>query len=213
MLMNPQVVLIIAGLVLIVLAILGSGDFVKVVIPSLSTWARISLAIVGIGVFVLAFIPGIVNNSSPGSPISGVTTPQATATPAARSPSQAVQTGPVVTLSSPITGTNVSRSQGFIATGRAESLGTYTVWILDYDGGYTVDQEATLASGQWSAVDKPLGDTSDHLPYYLTMRVIIGNHKCAARLQQVSSTNNDYIPQLPDGCKYVSGTTVHVTKP
>lgn len=60
--MSPQVVLIIAGLVLIVLAILGSGDYVKVVIPSLAVWARVLLAIVGVAVFTLAFIPGITTN-------------------------------------------------------------------------------------------------------------------------------------------------------
>jgi hypothetical protein len=211
--MSTQVVLIIAGLALVVVAILGSGDFVKVVIPSLPAWARIALAIVGAGVFALAFIPSVLNNSPSGAsamPSATASTPGRGATPP---PSQAAPSSLLVTLASPPTDTDVSRSQGFIATGRARSLGTYTVWILDYDGGYTVDQEATVASGQWSAVDRPLGDASDHLPYYLTMRVVTANTKCATKLQQINSTKNDYTQNLPAGCTYISGTTVHVTKP
>jgi hypothetical protein len=117
------------------------------------------------------------------------------------------------TLSYPSDGTKVSRQRGFIATGAAASLGPYTVWILDYDGGYTVDQEAKIVAGQWSATDQPLGDSSDHLPYDLTMVVALANPHCAARLTQIGSTRNDYTQSLPDGCRIVGQVTVNVSKP
>ena len=62
--MSPQVVLIVAGLILVVVAILGSGDFVKVVIPTLPVWARVCLGVLGSVVFALAFIPGVGKSSS-----------------------------------------------------------------------------------------------------------------------------------------------------
>lgn len=205
--------LIIAGLVLVVVAILGSGDFVKVVIPALPTWARACLGVIGAGVFALAFVPGIVNTSSDSAASrSSSSTPTQSASPASRPTPSPTSSGPVVTLATPTTGTSVSRSQGFIASGKALSLGSYTVWILDYDGGYTVDQEGAVANGVWSAVDKPLGDSSDQLPYYLSMRVVLANRKCAAELQKTNSTSNDYLAQLPVGCTVVTGATVHVTR-
>lgn len=201
-----QVVLVVAGLVCLVIAILGSGDYVKVVIPTLKPWARILLASMGAAVFALAFVPGIIS-SSPGATNPGPLTPSHTAAP------NPVSAGPIVTLTSPTHGQSVSRSKGFAASGEALSLGSGTVWILDYDGGYTVDQEGTVASGLWSAVDQPLGDSSDSLPYYLTMRVVIANPACAAILQKTNETTQDYLTQLPAGCKYVTGVTVHVTTP
>jgi hypothetical protein len=220
--MSPQVVLIIGGLILLVVAILGSGDFVKVVIPNLPAWARICLATLGIAVFALAFIPGIVVKSSSGSGASSSSPPTQSSAPITSGPtsniasgptSNPTPSGPVVTLTAPTTGTSVSRSQGFIATGKALSLGSYTVWILDYDGGYTVDQEGVVANGLWSAVDKPLGGSSDQLPYYLAMRVVIADQECATKLQATNSTTNDYLTQLPAGCKVITGVTVDVTKP
>lgn len=213
--MSAQVVLIIAGLVLVVVAILGSGDFVKVVIPALPVWARVCLGVLGSAVFALAFIPGIVVKGSSGAAVNASSSSRpAQSAASTRAPtSNPTPSGPVVTLTMPTTGTRVSRSQGFIASGKALSLGSYTVWILDYDGGYTVDQEGTVANGVWSAVDRPLGDSSDQLPYYLTVRVVMADRGCAAKLQATNSTSNDYLTHLPAGCKVITGVTVHVTRP
>jgi hypothetical protein len=119
---------------------------------------------------------------------------------------------PYAVLQSPGNDALVSQSQGFIASGKAASLGTDTIWILDYDGGYTVDQEASVSSETWTAVDRPLGDPSDRLPFYLTMRAVIANPHCAGVLSQINSTSNDYIQNLPDGCKIIGQVTVKVAK-
>jgi hypothetical protein len=214
--MNAQVVLIIAGLALIATAIIGSGNYVKVVIPSLPAWARVLFGIMGIGVFALAFIPGIANNS-PGAA-------GQSADPKAPSPSHASTAEPSLPLPSPgaeisatlrypTDGTKVSKSQGFIATGTATALGSYTVWILDYDGGYFVDQEAKVVAGRWSAADEPLGDSSNHLPFDLTFRAVVAKPACAARLRRINASSNDFTARLPGGCKIIGEATVNVVRP
>lgn len=117
------------------------------------------------------------------------------------------------TLTSPNNGVKVSKRDGFVARGTVASLGSYTVWILDYDGGYTVDQEAVVTAGLWSATDQPLGDPSDKLPYNLTMVAVMANPYCADRLSRIQSTSNDYTLNLPGGCKIVGRIIVDVSKP
>ena len=84
---------------------------------------------------------------------------------------------------------------------------------MDYDGGYTVDQEAAIAGGRWSATDEPLGDASDHLPYSLTMVAALATPSCAKILTQTNATSNDYLEQLPAGCSLFGEVTVNVTTP
>jgi hypothetical protein len=139
--------------------------------------------------------------------------PSATPDPDASPRASASNSPPTVTLVYPTNGTSVSRSQGFIATGSSGSLGPNTIWILDSDSGYFVDEESATASGQWSATDKPLGDSSDHLPFDLTMIVVLANPHCALILDSVNATANDYIQNLPRGCKQVGQVTVNVAKP
>jgi len=150
-------------------------------------------------------------NSSPTT----ADTASPSATPMGTSPSSPTS-APVqayATLTSPNNGTKVSKQGGFVARGTATSLGPYTVWILDYDGGYTVDQEAAVAAGQWSATDQPLGDSSDVLPFNRTMVAVIADSYCANRLSQIQSTSDDYTQNLPDGCKIVGRVTVDVSRP
>jgi hypothetical protein len=121
--------------------------------------------------------------------------------------------GLTAALTGPTDGTQVSRSQGFTASGVEASLGAYTIWILDYDGGYTVDQEAAVAGGRWSAIDQPLGDSSNRLPYSLTMVAALANPSCAATLAKLNEGNNDYSAQLPAGCRLFGQVIVDVTRP
>src|SRR6266851_3023477 len=205
--MSAQVVLIVIGAVLVVVAIVGSGEYVQFKVPSVPAWGRVLLGILGCGVFALAFTP-LVSPTSKSSSANRPEPPVSSIAPSA-SPLPSIDAASA-TLESPKSHTSVSRSQGFIATGRAASLGPDTVWILDFDGGYTVDEEATVVSGSWSAVDQQLGDSSDHLPFYLTMRAVLANTQCAGMLTQVESTSNDYTQNLPAGCKVIGQTTVKV---
>lgn len=120
---------------------------------------------------------------------------------------------PSATLDHPVEGSVVSRSKGFSASGSVTSSGHYTVWILDYDGGYTIDQQAVITADKWSAVDAPLGDSSDHLPFDLTMVAILATPDCAIRLAEISATENDYTNSLPDGCTIFGRRTVSVSRP
>jgi hypothetical protein len=95
--MTAQMVLIIAGLALIVIAILGKGEFVKVIIPALPLWARICLGIIGTVVFVLAFMPEAGINSSPANQTSS-SSPTGNASPVAHPIANPASSGP----SSPI---------------------------------------------------------------------------------------------------------------
>jgi hypothetical protein len=120
--------------------------------------------------------------------------------------------GPFAILQYPHNGTNVSKSQGFIARGPASYLGVTTIWILDHSGGYTVDQKALISAGSWSATDQPLGDSSNHLPFNLNMVAVFANTTCAQRLKHVMSTSNDYMNHLPAGCQIFGQVTVNVSR-
>jgi hypothetical protein len=168
----------------------------------------VGLVVIVIGVFCLAFagvsskVSGSNNSADP------AITPTLSPIPGSPSP-----TMPVGTLTSPVDGARVSRFNGFTARGTVSSLGSNTIWILDYDGGYTVDQKAVVAGGHWSASDHPLGDSSNHLPYNLTMVAALANPTCAAKLTKTNETSNDYLNQLPAGCKLFGQVTVNVARP
>lgn len=210
--LTAQVILIIFGAVFFIVAIAGSGDYVQFKVPALRAWARIIIGIAGCAMFALAFSPFINTGNQPKA-ISSTSSPKS-ASPAASvtNASPSINT-PYAVLKSPKNNALVSRSQGFTAAGKAAALGTNTIWILDFDGGYTVDQEANVNSGSWSAVDKPLGDSSDHLPFYLTMRAVLANRHCEGILSAVNSTSDDYIQNLPAGCKIIGQVTVKVSQP
>ncbi len=110
-------------------------------------------------------------------------------------------------------GTNVSNLNGFIARGKVSSLGPNTIWILDYDGGYTVDQQAMVVGDKWSAVDKPLGDSTDELPFNLTMVAVIGDQGCTTKLADIVDNKDGYTEGLPVGCKTFAKVTVRVSIP
>jgi len=149
-------------------------------------------------------------NSTPTPSNSVATASTTTPAPIAGSPSPGKL---IAALTSPADGTKVSRSQGFTAHGTASPVGTDTIWILDYSGGYTVDQKAVLINGRWSALDQPLGGSSDRLPYSLTMVAALANPTCAARLTHVNETKNDYMTHLPAGCQLFGQVTVSVARP
>jgi hypothetical protein len=122
--------------------------------------------------------------------------------------------GPAVSLISPTTGASVSRTRTFTVTGKASHLGNETIWLTDYDGGYTVDDEATIFdNGGWTASDSDVGDPGQALPFPLTLRVVLADPGCAAALQKTMRTNGDYLTALPGGCAVADSVTVNVTTP
>ena len=205
------VIVIIVGLTLIAaglwLTFRPRGDASTVRVPSVIVQGPAGMGIIVLGLFSLA-----------GGAYLSMKTPQGPTKTPIPAPVPTIshtpnRTGPLATLKYPRDGTDVSRQEGFVARGTASSLGSYTIWILDYDGGYTVDQKAIVSNATWSAIDRPLGSSSDRLPYNLTMVAVFADPPCAHRLMQVNSTENDYMNHLPAGCKIFSQVTVNVSKP
>jgi hypothetical protein len=164
----------------------------------------VGLVVIVIGVFCIAFSAvsyKVTENSSSLNPAPSIS-PQ----PILSSHAPAI---PQAKLTSPVAGTEVSRS-GFTASGTDSSLGSDTIWILDYDGGYTIDEEAEISTGHWSAFDGPLGNSK--LPFSLIMRAVLADTSCAAKLARLSNENDYNIPYLPSGCTVFGQTTVNVTR-
>lgn len=216
--LTAQVVLIIAAVGFVALAIAGSGQFVQIKIPELKTWSRWALAIVGAGLFASAFLIPSVTGQPPGQ--ASPTSPSPTAVIDGSPPPPSIDapstepSNPTVRLISPSKGTAVPRAKGFVTKGTVTGLGNDTIWLTDYDGGYTVDNEATVnGDGAWIAPDSDLGDSGEALPFDLALRVILADSQCAARLQATYNTDSDYLTALPGGCTVVGGVTVRVTTP
>jgi hypothetical protein len=125
-----------------------------------------------------------------------------------------LSTRPTVSLTSPASGTAVSRTKEFHVKGTVNHLGNDTIWLADYDGGYAVDDEATVfANDTWEATDSNVGNPDQALPFPLTVRVILADTQCAKRLQQTMDSNADYITVLPGGCTVVGDVNLKVTAP
>ena len=119
------------------------------------------------------------------------------------------------TLTYPTNGQVVSRSNGFVASGAAPSaLYPDTIWILDHGIEYIVDTEATVSVGSWSAPDHPLGNSSNRLPYDITMVAVLATPHCASQLSALDHTvNGDHTKYLPAGCTQFGQVTVNVAEP
>lgn len=184
--------------------------------------AVVSLAlgiVAGVIVYVIAAAVYIANPSTSAStsgsspPVSTSPTPLNTSSASGAAPMPSTN-GPVVHLVSPAPRTAVSKSKGFTVRGSFSNLGNDTIWLTDYDGGYTVDSEAALATNDtWAASDSDLGNAGESLPFPLTVRLILANEHCAAKLQATYNTNGDYLPSLPGGCIIADALTVNVTTP
>jgi hypothetical protein len=120
---------------------------------------------------------------------------------------------PTVHIVAPHQGAAVSQSEGFRARGTSSDLGNDTLWLTDYDGGYTVDNEATInTGGSWTASDSDLGNTGQSLPFPLTARLILADPQCAAELEATYNSGPDYLTSLPGGCTVAGTVTVNVTR-
>lgn len=186
--------------------------------PIVTVQGSTGISIIALGLLCLAGGAYLsYRTSSTQSSATPATSPTSNSSPTPNPPSSPRHTsdanGLLATLQYPHNGTNVSRSQGFVARGTALHLGTTTIWILDHSGGYTVDQKALISAGSWSATDQPLGDSSNHLPFNLNMVAVFADTTCAQRLKHVISTSNDYMNHLPAGCQIFGQVTVNVSRP
>jgi hypothetical protein len=197
--------LILVGVVLLVVKVQTAESFKPIFKGPgrIMVSGPVGLVVIVIGVFCLLVAAAVFKPARSGNNTAS------SSSPTASSPNLN-EISPVLT--SPSNGTRVSKSRGFTASGTTAYLGSDTIWILDSDGGYTVDQQAVVSGGRWSAVDQPLGDSSDHLPFDLTMVAVLANPPCAAKLTRIGDTNNDFIAQLPPGCNLFGRVMVDVAR-
>jgi hypothetical protein len=188
---------------------------------------RIFLVLLGVAASLATVVTGVVAGATfftGGSPkpvpsASGpsLSSPSGNAGSAGAQPSnpQSATGLPSPTLTYPPDHLGVSRSQGFVASGAAPSaLWPDSIWILDHGTEYIVDRDATVNAGRWSALDRPLGNSSNSLPYDITMVAVLANPACASRLSELDqSVSGDHIQQLPTGCTQFGQVTVHVDRP
>lgn len=217
------VTLLVAGILLLIRGAAGIGgdpteasvkDVIKVNVPAQALLVLVGAGLLSGGGYLAVHQTQF--NASTSGPNELPPSATASASTASPSPSQSPsapseQTEP--TLTYPKDGTRVSKSQGFIASGSAANINPSSLWILDSDNGYFVDQQAKIVNGQWTALDAPLGDSSNHLPFDLTMIVVLANPHCSKILHTTNRTSNDYLKQLPGGCKQIGQVTVNVSKP
>jgi hypothetical protein len=106
----------------------------------------------------------------------------------------------------------VSASQGFTAKGTVKNLPSgYTIWLMDEDQyGYTVDSQAAVSGGSWTAASYPVGNQGAALPFLMRAVVVVADAKCGPVLRHADSSGNDDLDGLPAGCREVDGRDVSV---
>lgn len=102
--MSAQAVLIVIGALLIVVAIIGSGEYVQFKVPPTPVWARIMLGFVGCILLALAFTPLVTSTGHPSTTLAAPSRPGAS--PTASSSASPAVLGP--TPSPSLTSTSAS---------------------------------------------------------------------------------------------------------
>jgi hypothetical protein len=120
---------------------------------------------------------------------------------------------PKAKLTSPRADARVSVSHGFTVRGTVTGLGKDTIWIVDYDGGYTVDTQATVIGKSWSATDNNLEGTGNAMPFTVTTQAFIATPVCASSLTNIQASTNNYVYKMPPGCRIFGQVPVNVSKP
>ncbi|SOD75030.1 transglycosylase-like protein with SLT domain [Jatrophihabitans sp. GAS493] len=134
----------------------------------------------------------------------------AKARPASAKPHPPAVLRPSVTVATPALNSRVSQSGGFSARGTVSQIGTRTLWLLDNHDGFTVDEMVPVIGAQWAADDRPLGDTSDPLPFSLSVVLVLADAKCGQILGHAAATPSDHLDALPAGCTIASTIRVRV---
>ena len=205
-------ILQIAGITLmvigIVLIILMKTVPSKIQISNIKAEGPVGLALVVAGLSCL--FAGSISNINRSLPTSSTSASPSVLLPSGTSSA----VSPSATLEYPANGTRVSKKRGFTTGGMYSSLGSDTIWILDHERMYIVDQQAVTAGGKWSALDQPLGTPSDQVPFTLTIVAVFADPSCASRLRVLNqSVSGDHTPELPPGCTPFGQVTVNVTQP
>jgi hypothetical protein len=201
--MNAQVALILGGLAFLGVAILGSGNYVKVVIPPMPAWARFMLGMTGLIVFGLSFIvPSLSSNSSgPASP--AATQPTASTSSTAPTPrSSAVVEAANVHITSPASGSTVSEHTQVSLKGTAEDLKRASLWVFVWSAGTYYVNDATpimVNSNQWRFDDSYIGTGG---PGIYFVDAIVANTSCVNAIHSATQQPGGGVAfeTLPDGC-------------
>jgi hypothetical protein len=212
--------LLLAGVVLLVRWKTTSAPGAKITVWNIeveNAGPGLLVMLVGLGVIIAGgyFLTQAIEHTQSPTPVSpaGSATPSAAAVSSAGSSSGAF---PFARITYPRRGTQVSRHKGFVEGGTVAALGPDTIWVLDHPsrGVYYIDGPATVNGSSWSFNDYPLGDSSDPLPYSLTVVTVEATPGCASALDRDAKTLAiPKIEALPHGCDKFAGVTVNVTRP
>ena len=208
------IVVFIIGVVLLIRGVAHYGPTTKAEAPAGFKFEGGPAATIALGGIIFAFLGGWLLNghlsSSPAPAPTQAPTPQPTPPPSSSSPSEVV---PFASVTYPAKGTQVSQKNGFTMGGTVASPGHFTIWILDHPSrhSYFLDREADVNAGEWSAVDRPIGDASDRLPYPLAVVAVLADPQCARSLNQIGQTATTHITTMPAGCHQFGQVIVNVT--
>jgi hypothetical protein len=160
-----------------------------------------AVAVIAAAIITVVFAHGGSGGSSPQPSVSYSSSPRPSGQPSA-------------SLTYPADNTKMSREQGFTTGGVVKGLGADTIWILDHPAGvYYVDAEAAIDNGKWVALDRPLGNKSDRLPYGLPVVAVFATPEYATQLRHWESVGDVRLGQIPSGCYQFGEVTVDVNRP
>ncbi len=222
-LVDKYTILVAAGAALVVAAIGLQVRFKDVGWEGPEGKGKILGGVVGIVFIVTGLALG---NGKPGSATTTTTTTTGgtvtsvpvnpSSAPTTTSTTSTTTTAPARTVArfdKPTAGARVSERGGVIAGGPvAHLVSGESLWLLDYDGGYTVDQTALVQNGRWSATSAPLGVAGDALPYNLAVVLVRASPSCAAALADATNKGDSTVPALPAGCSQLDTVTVVVDR-
>jgi hypothetical protein len=201
------------GLVLLIRGVAHQGPTTKAEGPAGFKFEGGPGATILLGGLAFAIGGGYLLNSHLSSSPAPAPTQAQTSQPAPP-PSSSSEVVPFASVTYPAKGTQVSQKNGLTMGGTVASPGHFTIWILDHPSrnSYFLDREADVNAGEWSAVDRPLGEASDPLPYPLTVVAVLADPQCARSLNQIGQTATSHTTTMPAGCHQFGQVTVKVTR-
>ena len=116
----------------------------------------------------------------------------------------------VASFTAPRNGEHLRQTSGAHATGTVSGLDpTLSLWLFDYDGTYTIDQQAVVTGSRWSATSAPLGNAPT-FPHNATMKIVVATTSCSGTLTHDDAIGNSTLNSLPPGCATRGTVTVDV---
>lgn len=195
--MSAQVVLIIAGLIFIAAAIVGGGNFVKVILPNLPVWARVISAGIGVTAFILGLAPSIYTTSTV-VPNGGTTPAPQPSTPAPNPiPTSPSPSAPQITLTCTLGHTQIRPGATIDLTYNMNSTATRQVGL----GAGLYDEQGNDHSngdGDISSFTLKQGSGSPSRPVTIPARLPPGRYELDAEIWPANQIGQNGVNDFVD---------------